>query len=38
MFLEYFSHANSENEQKRVIIDQIASLTDASAYRLLKDF
>jgi dGTPase len=38
MFLEYFSRADSENQQKRVIIDQIASLTDASAYRLLKDF
>jgi dGTPase len=38
MFFDYFENANNENSQKRVIIDQIASLTDASAYRIVSDF
>lgn len=38
MFFDYFEKADNENSQKRVIIDQIASLTDASAYRLVSDF
>ncbi len=38
MFFEYFETAENANQQKRVIIDQIASLTDASAYRQIQDF
>lgn len=38
MFFDYFEKADNENSQKRVIIDQIASLTDASANRLVSDF
>ena len=37
-FLTSFTKASSENESKRVIIDQIASLTDSSAFRLHKEF
>jgi dGTPase len=37
MFFEYFEKAQDANQQKRVIIDQIASLTDASAYRQIQD-
>ncbi len=38
MFFENFETAENANQQKRVIIDQIASLTDASAYRQIQDF
>ncbi len=38
MFFENFKSAKDEISQKRAIIDQIASLTDASAYRLVKVF
>ncbi len=38
MFFQNFENASDETSQKRAIIDQIASLTDASAYRLVSDF
>jgi dGTPase len=38
MFFQNFETASDETSQKRAIIDQIASLTDASAYRLVSDF
>ncbi len=38
MFFQNFQAASDETSQKRAIIDQIASLTDASAYRLVSDF